>query len=114
MHRIKVQSNHLAEAVHKKLDCIGLTVHQGHLLACFAVPQKMVRCCEPLSPINHNEVRHESHTSNIRRSAQSGDRDTADTDPVWNLFDPVRIEKQGNCLAMLFVYCNYPVSCRSI
>ena len=109
MHCIgKVQSNHLAEAVHKKLDCIGVTVHQGHLLACFAVPQKMVRCCEPSSPINRNTVRHESH--NIRGHAQSGDRDTADTDPVWNLFDPVNIEKQGKCLAILFVYCDYPVT----
>ena len=107
---VKIQSESLAEAVYHKLDCLGLNVCQGHLLACFAVPQRMVHCSEPSNPVNPNVVRLELHAGKVRRRAQPRDRGTADTDPVWDLFCPANIDEQGNCLCCLCMQ----LACKSL
>jgi hypothetical protein len=90
----KVPSECVAEAVYHKLDCLGLNLHQEHLLACFAVPQRMVRCCEPSNPINPDAVRLEIHGGKARRRAQPRDKATTGVDPVWDLFCPSNIDEQ--------------------
>jgi hypothetical protein len=90
----KVQSECLAEAVYNKLDCLGLTECQGRLLACFAVPQKMLHYCEPSSPINSNAVRLELHDG--QRRSRTIARATEDEDPVWDLFCPDNIDEQDS------------------
>lgn len=92
---VKISSQCLAEKVFV-LKCIDLDEQKCCLLACFAAPKTMVCCPEPSNPINSDEVRLELHGTNVRRHVKHRDKDTADRDPLWDLFCPANIDTQGN------------------
>lgn len=62
----------------------------------------MVRCPEPLNPINADEQRLELHGTGVRRCTDRRSEKIEETDPIWDLFCLSNVDTQG-CDLSLFV-----------